>query len=300
MTLPLVDLSSTANSAASIDAGLSTFGFLQLSNIGISHDDVEEVFRASETFFREPHETKRRYAYRSAEENFGYQGLLEENLDPDAPPDLKETFTMRNILRSPLPLERWPSVAFRDLMTRFYADVVACAHEIQRRMAGALSVPEDRFVRVHSGENVTLRLLYYPGTAMAQPTPGQMGAGAHTDYGFMTLLFQHGVGGLQVIDGRGEWIDVPPRDDAVVVNSGDLLERWTNGRYRSTTHRVMPQTGGQDRLAIAVFVDPDSQTLVEVLPSCVSTDNPARFAPTSAGAHLQAKLDASHKGRFGQ
>jgi isopenicillin N synthase-like dioxygenase len=102
------------------------------------------------------------------------------------------------------------------------------------------------------------------------------------------------------MDSQGNWIDVPPRGDAVVVNSGDLLEHWTNGKYKSTLHRVIAKTGDRDRLAIAMFLDPDADTVVEVLPSCVSADNPARFAATSAGAHLQSKLEATHKGRFAQ
>jgi isopenicillin N synthase-like dioxygenase len=224
--------------------------------------------------------------------------LLEENLDPSAPADIKETFTMRNILRNPPTLDRWPSAQFRDAMVRFYASALASAHAIQRQMAEQLGLPADFFVRVHSGENVTLRLLYYPGSQTTQPKPSQLGAGAHTDYGFMTLLFQHGVGGLQLLDSDANWIDVPPRSDAVVVNSGDLLERWTNGRYKSTLHRVVARTGQEDRFAIAMFVDPDTDTMVEALPSCVSQDNPARFQLTSAGEHLQSRLAASHKGRF--
>lgn len=300
MALPLINLSASSKSGARIDAGLSAFGFLQLSNIGIDRNDLDEVFRASEAFFHGSPEMKRQCGYRSAAENFGYQGLLEENLDPNAPADLKETFTMRNIVRNPLPLERWPSAQFRELMMRFYAQALACAHDIQRRMAEALDLPDDHFVRVHSGDNVTLRLLYYPSSGVPQHDPSQLGAGAHTDYGFMTLLFQHEVGGLQVLDSAGNWIDVPPRADAVVVNSGDLLERWTNGRYKSTMHRVIAKTGDRDRLSIAIFVDPDPQTAVEALPSCVSQDNPARFAAITAGAHLQTKLEASHKGRFAQ
>lgn len=304
MTLPLVDMSASADAGHDIDVGLSTYGFLQLANFGITSTELDEVFRASEAFFKGPADIKRQCAYRSAAENFGYQGLLEENLDPGAPADLKETFTMRNIVVNPPPPERWPSDAFRETMCRFYAHALACAHEIQRRMAATLELPEDYFTRLHSGQNVTLRLLHYPANAALQspgePDPAQMGAGAHTDYGFMTLLFQHGVGGLQVIDSNNTWIDVPPRDDAVVVNSGDMLERWTNGKYKSTMHRVIAKTGDRDRLSIAIFIDPDTDALIEALPSCVSSDNPARFAPISAGAHLQARLEASHKGRFAQ
>ena len=300
MTLPLVDLSASADAGRDIDAGFSTFGFLQLANIGIDPAELETVFRASEAFFNGPAETKRRCVYRSAAENFGYQGLLEENLDPNAPADLKETFTMRNIVNAPPAEDRWPSPEFRELMIRFYGHALACAHDIQRRMAVALGLPQDHFARLHSGQNVTLRLLHYPAGNASPPDPEQMGAGAHTDYGFMTLLFQHGVGGLQVIDSNGAWIDVPPRDDAVVINSGDMLERWTNGKYKSTMHRVIAKTGDRDRLSIAIFIDPDSDAMIDVLPSCTGSENPARFPPISAGAHLQARLEASHKGRFAQ
>jgi isopenicillin N synthase-like dioxygenase len=298
MTLPIVTLSDCAKCGREIDSGLSTHGFLQITDIGIDLADLQMVFDASASFFNGDAEMKRKCAYRSAAENFGYQGLLEENLDPGAPADLKETFTMRNIVRNPLPPERWPSPEFRDAMIGFYGKALASAHRVQRTMARALGVPQDFFVRSHSGDNVTLRLLYYPAYGTPSKQPEQLGAGAHTDYGFMTFLFQHGVGGLQVIDSGGNWIDVPPRHGAVVVNSGDLLERWTNGRYKSTMHRVMAKTNDRDRYSIAMFVDPDTNTQVAALPSCIGKDNPVRHPPISAGAHLQAKLQATHKGRF--
>jgi isopenicillin N synthase-like dioxygenase len=192
-----------------------------------------------------------------------------------------------------MPDERWPSPKFREVMTRFFVQALDGAYAVQRVMADRLEVPQDFFVRLHSGENVTLRLLHYP----ACPQDGQLGAGAHSDYGFLTLVFQHGVGGLQVLDREERWIDVPPSDHLAVVNSGDLLERWTNGRYRSTLHRVVP-SALRERFSIAMFVDPDSDAMVEALPSCVSPDNPARLGPITAGENLQTKLEASHKGRF--
>ena len=298
MALPLVDFHDTHAAGPAIDAAFARFGFLQMANIGLSRNELEQVFAASKEFFYGPADVKRRCGYRSAAENFGYQGLLEENLDPDAPADLKETFTMRNIVNSPPSPDRWPSDEFRMVMSAFYRRVLECAHAVQREMARALDLPAEYFTRCHSGQNVTLRLLFYPAIQAPAPVERQMGAGAHTDYGFMTLLFQHGVGGLQVVDRNGEWIDVPPRDDAVGVNSGDMLERWTNGRYRSTMHRVVPGTGDRDRFSIAVFMDPDSDSMIEALPSCVSASNPASFAPVSAGQHLQSRLEASHKQRF--
>lgn len=298
MSLAVIDFHEVSDPGRAMDASLANIGFMQVRNIGVDPALIARVFAASADFFKGPAPVKAACRYRSAAENFGYQGVADENLDPDAPADLKETFTMRNIVQRPPSADRWPSLEFRDLMQAFYAQALGAAHAMQREMARTLGVREDAFVRAHTGENVTLRLLHYPATGAAAVEPEQMGAGAHTDYGFLTLLFQNGVGGLQVVDASGGWIDVPPLDEAVVVNSGDLLERWTNCRYKSTLHRVLPQVGGRDRLSIAMFIDPDSDTDVTVLPSCVSAENPARFGPVTAGAHLQSKLEASHKGRF--
>lgn len=297
MSLPIVDFAQ-AGAGEAIVAGLAEHGFLQLRNIGIARAELEKVFAASEAFFTGPPERKQQSAYRSAAENFGYQGLCEEHLDPTAPADLKETFTMRDILRQMPQDSRWPSASFRDIVSGFYAKALSCAHDIQRAMAPALGKKPDYFANCHNGELVTLRLLHYPSLDQAPDNAAQLGAGAHSDYGFMTLLFQHEVGGLQVRGRDGEWIDVPPDRDAVVLNAGDLLERWSNGRLRSTLHRVQPNRSGLDRYSIAMFLDPDADTLVEALPSCIAPGETACEAPVLAGDYLLERIAASHKGRF--
>ena len=88
-----------------------------------------------------------------------------------------------------------------------------------------------------------------------------------------------------------EWIDVPPVEGAVNINTGDLMTHWSNNRYPSTCHRVLPLIGGQERHSIAFFTDPDSATLVECLPSCVTEHNPAAYEPITAGEHIQYKID---------
>ncbi|MEO1042610.1 MAG: 2OG-Fe(II) oxygenase family protein [Pseudomonadota bacterium] len=298
MGVPVIDMQA-ADLGARIDQSLTDLGFMQLSHVGIEPALLADVFAASAAFFRGNEAAKAACRYQSAAENFGYQGVREENLDPSAPADIKSTFTMRNIINQPPNDNRWPSSAFKDLMQTFFAQGLAAAHAIQGHMARHLDLPDDFFSRVHRGENVTLRLLHYPaleeGAVIAKH---QLGAGAHTDYGFLTLLFQKGVSGLEVLDQNGAWMPVEPIEGAVVVNSGDLLERWTNGRYKSTKHRVQPQREGRERFSIALFIDPDADAIVDVLPSCVSQDNPARYQPITAREHLQSKLEASHKGRF--
>lgn len=298
MSLPLIDFAACADPAAAVHESLSEVGFMQVKNIGLDQALLANVFAASAGFFAMPPEFKARSRYLSAAENFGYQGLFEENLDPEQAADVKETFTMRNIAASPPALERWPSAEFRDLMRTFYSAALDAGHTLQRTIAQALGTPSDFFTKVHTGKAVTLRLLSYPPAAAAKLEPGQLGAGAHTDYGFLTLLFQDDVGGLQVQEKSGAWIDVPPVPGAIVVNSGDLLERWTNQRYRSTPHRVVPRSAARTRFSIAMFIDPDPDAEVSVLPSCVDDERPALFPTITAGAHLQSKLEASHKGRF--
>lgn len=307
MQVPVIDIaygaSDQSNSAETsisqaVDAALSEVGFMSVRNLGVPASLVDEVYAASKAFFTGPQNVKDACAYLSAAENFGYQGVAQENLDPTAPADLKETFTMRNILRQPPDDTRWPSQEFRDLMCEFFRVTLEAGYTLQRLIAQVLDVDENFFVRCHSGENVSLRLLYYPASATQQIDPGQMGAGAHTDYGLLTLLFQDRVGGLQVINQNNSWQAVPPVDESIVINSGDLLERWTNGRYKSTEHRVVRKTGDLDRLSIAMFIDPDSDTEIKALPSCVGENHPTPGPVITAGDHLQQKLEASHKDRF--
>jgi isopenicillin N synthase-like dioxygenase len=306
MSVPLIDFESydEANPETLTDLGqkistaLTDIGFMSVSNLGIEQEMLDQVFAASRHFFSSDAETKLKSGYVSASENFGYQGLCKEHLDPSKPADLKETFTMRNLLQHSADDERWPSPEFRDLMTAFYKACLDGAYRMQQVLANALDVEADFFIKHHNGENVTLRLLYYPPAGADDVAESQLGAGAHTDYGLLTLLFQDNVGGLEVQDMKGQWQPVDYIPSAIVINSGDLLERWTNGRYRSTLHRAQPQTGGRARFSIAMFVDPDSETPVSVLESCISTGEPAKYPPITAGEHVQQRIEASHKTMF--
>lgn len=281
-----------------VDMALSQIGFMSVTNLGIDAQILDRVFAASRAFFASDLSKKNECAYQSASENFGYQGLCEEHLDPTKPADLKETFTMRNVLNHSPDDSRWPSAEFKDLMHGFYAACIDGANKIQRVLAHALQLDTEFFVQHHNGENITLRLLYYPDSYSADIANQQMGAGEHTDYGLLTLLFQDDVGGLEVRDANDEWQAVDYVESAIIVNSGDLLERWTNGRYRSTLHRVKPKIGHRKRYSIAVFVDPDSSTPVAALASCTSGDNPAKYSPITAGEHLQQRIQASHAENF--
>ncbi len=280
--------------ASQVSDALSRSGFMKVMNLGITSVQIDHTFALSKWFFSLSEEEKSTSAYVSAEENFGYQSLGVEHLDPSKPADLKQTFTLRDLLRHDRSDPRWPTPEFRDQSTNFYKACLEGAYRIQRVLSKALGMDQDFFVQYHQGENVSLRLLYYPSSGIDDIAVGQLGAGAHTDYGMITLLFQKDIGGLEVQDGEGTWHPVTPENDAIVINTGDLMERWTNGKYRSTPHRVQPKLGDVDRYSIAVFVDPDTETPVKVLDSCLKPGEKPGYPEITAGEHIQERIRASH------
>lgn len=281
--------------ADSVKGALTAIGFMRIRNLGIEQEQVQKMFGVAEWFFSQDLSEKQRSSYAAAGENFGFQEVGIEHLDPNQPADIKETFTMRDLLKHDPADPRWPNQEFREMATRFYESCIEGAYRVQRVCARALSVEQEFFVDCHRGENISLRLLCYPASEAYSVKRGQLGAGVHTDYGMLTLLFQNGIGGLQVQDTVGRWHDVVPEPEAIVINTGDLMERWTNGRFRSTPHRVQPMVGAEDRLSIAMFVDPDSATSVAALESCLIAGESARYPVVTAGEHIQERIKASHR-----
>jgi isopenicillin N synthase-like dioxygenase len=299
--LPIIDVSafrrgsgSGGEIAVAVERALSDSGFMYVVGHGIETSVIAAAFDCSRRFFGASRTIKDRFAYTDVASNFGYQGIEAERLDPARPPDLKEAFTMRNALGMAQRQGRWPDEVFRETMLAFYVAAFAASHRLLQILTLSLRLPGEFFRQRHRGENVTLRLLHYPANLTAQSVE-QLGAGAHTDYGSITLLIQDEVGGLELLGADGRWRPAPPVPDAIVINTGDLMERWTNGRFRSTVHRVQPVMGDRGRYSIALFVDPDSDVEVSCIDSCATLDNPARYPMITAGEHLRQKIAATHR-----
>jgi isopenicillin N synthase-like dioxygenase len=176
--------------------------------------------------------------------------------------------------------------------TAYTGALCTLSQRVMQLVALALELPASTFDHAHANPMVTLRLLRYP------PHPEGAderlwGAGAHTDWGAVTLLAQSRHGGLEVqmppaADGTpGAWVPAPPIPGSFVVNLGDMMPRWTNGRFHSNPHRVRNvASGGEPRYSIPFFYSPDYRTRVEPLPGCAGPANPPRWAPCTVGEHL--------------
>ncbi|KAI8553761.1 hypothetical protein RHMOL_Rhmol05G0041300 [Rhododendron molle] len=282
-------------------------GFFYVINHGISQEFMDEVFNQSKRFFDLPVSEKMKL-FRN-EKHRGYTPVLDEHLDPanqihgdfkegyyigvevpENDPDWHKPFYGPNV---------WPTAVskifcldggklWRNITVRHYAEeidgrVLLVTHKVAKAVARiialALNLEIDYFDRQEMlGKPIaTLRLLHYEGR-ISDPVKGIFGAGAHSDFGFMTLLATDDNDGLQICKDKDakpqQWEFVAPLKGAFIVNLADMLERWSNCTFRSTLHRVLGN--GQERFSIAYFVDPSHDCLVECLPSCQSQENPPK------------------------
>ncbi|MEM9006795.1 MAG: 2-oxoglutarate and iron-dependent oxygenase domain-containing protein [Cyanobacteria bacterium P01_F01_bin.86] len=281
-------------------------GFLYLINHGIPQLEIDRAFEQSKQFFALPLGQKQQIAWSTEASNRGYVGLERERLDEAQPGDLKEAFNVgREVAaagleasKQALVVNRWPAGQdqFKATISEFFEVCATAASQVFRAFAIALDMPEAFIVNKHQSCGYTLRLLHYPPLA-TPPKPGQIRAGAHSDYGTLTLLFQDDVGGLEVQLANGEWIAAPSIPHAILINTGDLTQRWSNDVFRSTKHRVALPDGEKaerDRYSIAFFCQPDADAEIVCFPSCQSEENPPRYAPIKSGDYLLSRLQATY------
>jgi len=156
----------------------------------------------------------------------------------------------------------------------------------------ALDSPPNTLQPAFDRPTTFLRMLHYPPQPPLSPED-LFGSAPHTDYGFITLLVQDEVGGLQVRNVHGEWIDAPYMPGAFVMNAGDILHRWSNGRFISTPHRVINRSG-RERYSIPFFYDPNMLANIVPLESCIPAGQTAAYDSVIYGDYLMARLRSNH------
>lgn len=292
--------------AARVDEALRTIGFMTIVDHGVPQGIIDAAWLAALDFFALPAAVK---AASIAPGPYGYSPFGEEALaksrGEETPPDLKESFNLGPYLRTvdeliafgvPDGRLSWPESPgdFQTAWSSYYEAMDVLASRILQIMAIALGVSRDFFAASFESHMSALRALHYPGLN-APPPPGQLRAGVHTDYGSLTILLPGEASeGLEVGISGSEWIPVSPTPGSFVVNIGDVMERWSNSRWRSTLHRVVvpthPQQARSARYSMAYFQNPSLDAVIEA----VAVDGAPRFESIRFGEWLEKKVSAAY------
>ena len=275
------------------------YGFAIIADHGIPADLIARAEEKAKAFFALPDEVKRRYHIPGGGGARGYTPFGIETAKGQKAHDLKEFWHVGRDLppghkfRGHMPDNVWPEEveSFRDTFTELYATFDRTGLKILKAIARYLGVDEDYFADTVRDGNSVMRLLHYP------PIEGEPGshvrAGAHEDINTITLLLGAEEAGLELLTKEGEWIPVAPRPGELVVNIGDMLQRLTNGRLRSTSHRVVnppAERRGHSRYSMPFFLHFRSDFLIEALPGTVPAGEQPKWPPITADDYLQERL----------
>ena len=309
-TIPVVDLREK-NAPREIHKACRETGFFYVANHGVAQDLIDGQFEYARRLFALPLEEKMSVHMRNSASTAGYEPIGGQILDSQdaaadkAPPDLKESFYVAMELPDDHPWaqkrirsfghNQWPQglPGFRAQTLAYQAAVRALGDRVLALIALSLDLPADFFAPFYDMPGTTLRMLRYP----LQPKAAlvnQLGAGAHTDWGGVTLLAQDALGGLEVRNADDEWIRATPIPGTFVVNLGDLMQRWTNDLYRSNMHRVKNNSGSRERYSIAFFYSPRPDSRIACMLTCTSADNPAKYKPCTAAEHKDEMFRRSY------
>lgn len=320
-TIPVIDvapfLAGDPDGIAAVGAEIAhaceEIGFFQITGHGVPEAFIQRVYGVSRAFFDLTEEQKAVAAQPAPDQVRGWSAVGKEglsySLENDAPGDLKEKMDM-----GPPDVDRsdpyftgpeagphfapnvWPDdlAEMRPLWEEYFAAMSEVSRQLMRMFAVGLHLDIDFFEDKIDRHISMFRALNYPDQP-EEPLPGQLRAGAHSDYGSLTIVRpEDRPGGLQVMTKSGEWFDVPTIPGALVVNIGDLMSEWTNDRWVSTLHRVVnpPRERAHDsrRLSLVFFHQPNYDAMIECLPTCLVEGATPRHAPMTSGDNLYSKF----------
>ena len=303
--VPIIDIATVVDGtdfgtvAKQLGHACENVGFLYLKNHGISKPLIESMYGMAKQFFAMPQSAKDRvHISKSGPTLRGYIPEYGENVDPENTRDYKESFDYGkheqavSPFRGPNPMpECLPQC--KAVFEQYHSEMVLLARKLIRVIALSLELPPDYFDHKLENPISIQRILHYP-PQFGEITQEEIGAGAHTDYGFLTILAQDDIGGLQVQNAAREWVSVPPVEDTFVFNIGDFLQTFTNGRYRSTLHRVV-NTAGVDRYSVAFFMDLDFDAVVEPVPTVRHPEADKNYPAYVCGKHKYKRFLDSYE-----
>ena len=306
MSLPILDLQDalklgaprSAEVAAQMREAAMASGFFYVRHHGVDAAQIARQFTLAQELLDVPRATREALAMHHSPSMRGYELMGAQSLDLSARPDLKESFYCGMAYPEDHPYVRagyqtyghnqWPAeVPHAPAVCEAYIQsLLVLSRRLMQLLALSLDLPETFFDATSANPMITLRMIRYP----AHPEGADertFGAGAHTDWGAITILAQDAHGGLEVQMPQGDWVEATPVPGCFVVNLGDMIPRWTNGLYHSNPHRVRNRhSGGAPRYSIPFFYEPDYLARIEAVPGTVPAGEAPRYAPCTAGEHL--------------
>ncbi|GAA4114454.1 2-oxoglutarate and iron-dependent oxygenase domain-containing protein [Aquimarina addita] len=274
-------------------------GFVALKNHFLDDELVKNLYKEVKTFFALPLETKKKYEIEGLGGQRGYISFGKEHAKGKKEGDLKEFWHFGQEPAADANLiEKYPDNIIVEELYDFnktgmeaYRMLEKTGIYVLRALALYIGLDEHYFDHWASNGNSILRPIHYP--PITEEPKGAVRAGAHGDINLITLLMGASTGGLQVQRKDGEWIDAIPKEDELVINVGDMLERLTNNKLRSTIHRVInppKEEWKNPRYSIPFFMHPRSDMKLNCLETCVTEKNPKQFSDITAGDFLYQRL----------
>ena len=273
---------------AALFSGLTDYGFIVLREHGVATTLLEAAYELAETFFALPLEEKRATSGRRA----GYTDFGIEHARYHLVPDLKEFYS---VTRDGLPGgddNRWPvrPAGLQRVFNELYTALGETGRLLLQALAPSLQLPADWFdAKLRHGDSL-LRAIHYPPVS-ADMDPQAVRSAAHEDINLLTLLVAARGSVLQLLDRDGVWLPVDSGPQELIVDSGDMLQRLSNGVIPSTTHRVVnPEGPNVSRYSMPFFLHPESEMVLDPLPQCVPAGTTPRYPPCTAGEYLEERL----------
>lgn len=308
MGIPAVDLAGFIHGnqdekmafVAELGKAYEDIGFVAVKNHLIQSDTVSTLYSEVQKFFDLPLDQKMKYEIPGLAGQRGYTSFGKEHAKDSNAGDLKEFWHFGQQVTDNDPIKsEYPDNVFIDELPIFnevgiqaYKDLENTGRFMLRAIALYLGMDEFYFdSKIHNGNSI-LRPIHYP--PITQEPKSAVRAGQHEDINLITLLIGASAEGLQVLNKKGEWVDVTALPDHIVVNVGDMLQRLTNGKLKSTTHRVINpprEKWNTPRYSIPFFLHPRSEMSLDCLENCIPEGEHAKWEPITAGAYLMQRLE---------
>ncbi|MGN6352927.1 MAG: isopenicillin N synthase family dioxygenase [Parafilimonas sp.] len=306
-TIPVVDLADFLSGDAEkrqafVDAlgeAYETVGFVSVKNHGIPDDLIKKLYDEVQRFFSLPLQIKRTYEIEGLAGQRGYTSFGKEHAKGSEAPDLKEFFQFGQTIENGQPVsEEYPEnidvkeiPAFKTTLYTVYRNFEKSGKALLSAIALYLNLPENYFDEYIENGNSILRCIHYP--PITQEPASAIRSEQHEDINLITLLVGASADGLQILTKQGEWVGVTSLPEQIVVNVGDMLQRLTNNKLKSTTHRVVNpprELWHTSRFSMPFFLHPRSEMSLACLDECIDVKHPKAYVDITAGEYLNERL----------